>query len=143
MTSLVSYPPAPAMTGMRPLASSARISTIRVRSASESVGLSPVVPTGTRKWVPASICRRPRRRTAASSTLPLRVNGVTNAVPHPVNGVLILALSSKRDHDSTKTDQLLQNTINHKGHKVTKTSGGSRDALHAQHILHREPTATP
>ena len=27
--------------------------------------------------------------TAASSTLPVRVNGVTSAVPHPVNFVLI------------------------------------------------------
>ena len=71
ITSLVSYPPAPARIGTRPSASSTRISTIRSRSASVSVGLSPVVPTGTRKWMPASICRRPSRRTAASSRLPL------------------------------------------------------------------------
>ena len=60
------------------------------RSAGVSVGFSPVVPIGTRKCTPASICRRPSRRTAASSRLPLLVNGVTSAVPHPVNGVLIL-----------------------------------------------------
>src|SRR5580765_1176408 len=39
--------------------------------------------------MPASIWRRPRRRTAASSRSPLFVNGVISAVPTPVNGVLI------------------------------------------------------
>src|ERR1017187_8118539 len=62
---------------------------MRSRSRGVSVGFSPVVPHGTRKWTPASICRRPRRRTAASSRSPLFVNGVTNAVPTPVHCVLI------------------------------------------------------
>ena len=35
--------------------------------------------------MPASICRRPSRRTAASSSSPPRVNGETSAVPTPVN----------------------------------------------------------
>src|SRR5437667_248194 len=65
---------------------------MRSRSAAVSVGFSPVVPHGQRKWMPASICRRPSRRTAPSSSAPLRVNGVTSAVPTPVNGVLIGSL---------------------------------------------------
>ena len=56
--------PAPARIGTLPAASSARISTMRRRSGGVSVGFSPVVPQGARKWMPASICRRPRRRTA-------------------------------------------------------------------------------
>src|SRR5436190_11294130 len=63
---------------------------MRSRSASVSVGFSPVVPHGQRKWTPASICRRASRRTAASSRSPLRVNGVTSAVPTPVNDLLIV-----------------------------------------------------
>ena len=43
-------------------ASSSVISTTRRCSARVSVGLSPVVPQGTRKLMPASICRRTRRR---------------------------------------------------------------------------------
>ena len=85
MTSRVSYPPAPASTGTLPAASSTTschdADALVVASAS---GLSPVVPHGTRKWMPASICRRARRLTAASSSAPSRVNGVTSAVPHPV-----------------------------------------------------------
>jgi hypothetical protein len=60
-----------------------------VRSASVSVGLSPVVPQGTRKSMPASIWRRPSRRTLVSSKSPDLVNGVTSAVPTPVNIVAI------------------------------------------------------
>ena len=37
---------------------------MRRRSGGVSVGFSPVVPQGARKWMPASICRRPSRRTA-------------------------------------------------------------------------------
>ena len=55
-------------------------------------GLSPVVPQGTRKCTPPSICRRARRRTAASSSAPSRVNGVTSAVPTPVQGCLMVGL---------------------------------------------------
>src|SRR5215467_7757157 len=85
ITSCVLYPPAPASTGTLPLASSRLISTTRRCSACVSVGLSPVVPQGTRKLMPAWICRRTRRRSVASSRERSRWNGVTNAVPHPVN----------------------------------------------------------
>src|SRR5215467_13842355 len=88
--SFVLYPPQPARIGTWPLASSTRISTIRIRSDNSSVGFSPVVPSGTRKWIPLSIWRRPSLRTACSSSSPLFVNGVTSAVPAPVNAVLII-----------------------------------------------------
>ena len=61
------------------------ISTTRRCSARVSVGLSPVVPQGTRKLMPASICRRTSLRSVASSSDRSRRNGVTSAVPHPVN----------------------------------------------------------
>src|SRR5262249_50306964 len=70
---------------VRPFASSSVISTTRKCSARVRVGLSPVVPQGTRKLMPASICRRTRRRSVVSSNARSRVNGVTKAVPHPVN----------------------------------------------------------
>ena len=47
-----------------PRASATTSSTTRTCSASVSVGTSPVVPHGTRKWMPRSICRRARRETA-------------------------------------------------------------------------------
>src|SRR5262245_14975650 len=84
--------------GTCPPTSATRSSTMRTRSASVKVGLSPVVPTGTRKWMPASTCRRPSRRTAASSRLPVLVNGVTRAVPQPVNGVLMFDLVLDTQH---------------------------------------------
>ena len=68
-----------------PAASSTVISTTRRCSARVSVGLSPVVPQGTRKSMPASIWRRTRSRSVASSSDRSRRNGVTSAVPHPVN----------------------------------------------------------
>ena len=49
------------------------------------VDASPVVPQGTRTSIPPSTWRRTRRRSAASSRSPLRVNGVTSAVPAPAN----------------------------------------------------------
>ena len=57
---------------------------MRMRSASVSVGFSPVVPHGTRKWMPASICRRAEPAHGPLVELPDRVNGVTSAVPTPV-----------------------------------------------------------
>ena len=52
-----------------------------------SVGLSPVVPTGTRPLVPSAICQSTRSRNAFSSTEPF-LNGVTSAVNDPRNLVL-------------------------------------------------------
>ena len=55
---------------------------------------SPVVPQGTRKSIPASICRRTNFRSAASSSDPSLRKGVTNAVPQPVN---IISLLTEQD----------------------------------------------
>src|SRR5262245_49831871 len=79
---------------MAPLASSTTSSTTRSFSLWLSVGASPVVPHGDRKWTPASICRRARRLTPASSTEPSFLKGVTRAVPTPENGVRISELLS-------------------------------------------------
>ena len=70
------------------------------RSSSESVGLSPVVPHGTRKCTPPSICRCASRRTARSSIDPSRANGVTSAVPQPVQ---FISCSSARVCHSSRT----------------------------------------
>src|SRR5580698_294645 len=86
MTWAVLLPPAPATTGtFVRRASSIVISTTRRCSAALSVGLSPVVPQGTRKLIPAPIWRCTSRRSAFSSSERSRRNGVTSAVPHPVN----------------------------------------------------------
>ena len=52
-----------------------------------SVGLSPVVPTGTRPLVPSAICHSTRPRNASSSTEPF-LKGVTRAVNDPRKLVL-------------------------------------------------------
>src|SRR6202047_1560744 len=82
MASLVELEPAPAITGTLPLASSTHHSTTRLCSSWLTVGLSPVVPTGTRPWVPSAICQLTRPRKAASSSEPF-LNGVTKAVNEP------------------------------------------------------------
>src|SRR5262249_14938568 len=71
----------------RPFASSMHHSTTRLCSSWLRVGLSPVVPTGTRPWVPSAICQLTNPRKAASSTEPF-LNGVTRAVNEPLNVVL-------------------------------------------------------
>src|SRR5207244_579762 len=50
-------------------------------------GLSPVVPTGTRPWVPSASCQETSARKAASSSEPF-LNGVTKAVKEPRKFVL-------------------------------------------------------
>src|SRR5690348_5002040 len=87
MASLVELEPAPATTGTRPLASSMHHSTTRLCSSWLKVGLSPVVPTGTRPFVPSAICQPTRERNAASSSDPF-LNGVTSAVKEPRKLVL-------------------------------------------------------
>src|ERR1700754_5307472 len=88
MASLVELEPAPATTGTRPLTSSMHHSTTRLCSSWLTVGLSPVVPTGTRPWVPSAICQLTSERNAASSTEPF-LNGVTKAVNEPRKFVLV------------------------------------------------------
>src|SRR5439155_16198678 len=85
--SLVELEPAPAITGTRPLAYSMHHSTSRLYSSWLRVGLSPVVPTGTRPWVPSEICQFTSERNAASSSEPF-LKGVTRAVNDPLNLVL-------------------------------------------------------
>src|ERR1700712_1390890 len=87
MASLVEFEPAPAITGTRPAASSIHHSTARLCSSWLSVGLSPVVPTGTRPWVPSAICHPTSARKAASSSDPF-LKGVTRAVKEPRKLVL-------------------------------------------------------
>src|SRR5947199_10600672 len=87
MASLVEFEPAPAITGTRPLASSTHHSTTRLCSSWLTVGLAPVVPTGTSPWVPSAICQFTSARNAASSSDPF-LNGVTKAVNDPRKCVL-------------------------------------------------------
>src|SRR5689334_25095906 len=93
MASLVELEPAPATTGTRPRASSMHHSTTSWCSSCESVGLSPVVPTGTRPLVPSAICQSTRSRNAFSSSEPL-LNGVTSAVNEPLKLVLTVMIRS-------------------------------------------------
>src|SRR5262245_27846160 len=61
-------------------------STTRLCSSWLSVGLSPVVPTGTSPWVPSDICQFTSERNAASSSEPF-LKGVSRAVNDPLNFV--------------------------------------------------------
>src|SRR5262245_12798193 len=97
MASSVEFEPLPATTGTRPLASSTHHSTTRLCSSCDSVGLSPVVPTGTKPLVPSAICQATRARKAFSSSAPSLLNGVTSAVNDPrklVLAVMVLVLQS-------------------------------------------------
>src|SRR5437867_13213492 len=79
-------------------------------SSCERVGLSPVVPTGTKPAVPSAICQSTRARKAFSSSAPLP-KGVTNAVTEPrklVLAVMMRSSESSRDNEPMPycTDQL-------------------------------------
>src|SRR6202048_2996351 len=87
MPSWVELEPAPAITGTRPMASSMHHSTTRLCSSWLTVGLSPVVPTGTRPLVPSEICQLTSDRKAASSSEPC-LKGVTKEVKEPRNFVM-------------------------------------------------------
>src|SRR5512135_87379 len=93
MASWVELEPAPATTGTRPSAWSMHHSTTCLCSSCDSVGLSPVVPTGTRPLVPSAICQSTRSRKAFSSSEPF-LNGVTSAVKEPRNSVLAVMARS-------------------------------------------------
>src|SRR5919197_3402872 len=84
IASAVELEPAPAITGTRFFVVSTQISTTRLCSSCESVGLSPVVPTATRPCVPWAICHSTKRAKALSSTAPFR-KGVISAVKDPLN----------------------------------------------------------
>ena len=58
----VLFEPQPAMTGTLPPATSTAVATRSAHSSSVRVGVSPVVPQGTRPEMPAAICRSHRLR---------------------------------------------------------------------------------
>src|SRR5690349_11059731 len=70
-------------------------STTFLCSSCESVGLSPVVPTGTSPLVPSVICQSTMLRKASSSTPPF-LKGVTSAVNDPRKLVLAAMTRSLR-----------------------------------------------
>jgi hypothetical protein len=84
MASSVLFEPVPAITLIRPAACWQTMSITRLCSSCDSVGLSPVVPTGHRPCVPSATCQSTSFFSAASSTRPLR-NGVTMATVSPAN----------------------------------------------------------
>src|SRR5262249_11981439 len=67
-------------------------STTFLCSSCDSVGLSPVVPTGTNPLVPSEICHSTMSRKAFSSSEPF-LNGVTSAVKEPRK--LVLAVMAR------------------------------------------------
>src|SRR5512143_1436677 len=81
--SAVEFEVAPATIGTRRATTSMVISMTRSHSSRVSVGVSPVVPHGTRKSIFDSTCQATSERRAFSSTEPSPRNGVTIAVPHP------------------------------------------------------------
>src|SRR5262249_2718363 len=87
IASAVELEPAPAITGARPRACSMHHSTTCWCSLCESVGLSPVVPTGTSPLVPSASCQSTSPRNASSSSEPF-LKGVTSAVNEPWKLVL-------------------------------------------------------
>src|SRR6202035_5393800 len=90
--SRVEFEPAPATTGTRPLTAATHHSTTCLCSAWLKVGLSPVVPTGTRPLVPSAICHSTRARNAFSSSEPF-LKGVRGAVNDPWS--LVVAVISR------------------------------------------------
>src|SRR6478609_231739 len=95
MASAVEFEPEPAITGTRPSDWSMHHSTTCLCSSCDRVGLSPVVPTGTRPLVPSEICQSTMSRNAFSSTEPF-LNGVTSAVKEPRK--LVLAVMARLLH---------------------------------------------
>ena len=79
-----SWSPVPGITRALPAAVSTTSAMTRSCSSCESVGDSPVVPTGLIVGVPAPMCHSTRASRAASSTAPSR-NGVTRATVQPAN----------------------------------------------------------
>src|SRR5882757_6846907 len=85
-TSSVHSAPVPISTGTRPAACLTTISTICRRSSGVTLKNSPVLPSGIRPWMPSSIWKSTRRRSAASSTFfPSEVKGVIRTVYVPRN----------------------------------------------------------
>jgi len=84
IASAVEFDPVPAITWIRPEAASTTAAITRSCSSCESVGDSPVVPTGQTVGVPWAMCHSTSFRSAGSSTEPSR-NGVIKATLQPAN----------------------------------------------------------
>src|SRR3712207_2870139 len=76
--------PVPAMTGILPFVTLTTVLMTRRSSASVIEGVSPVVPQGTRPWMPCSIWNSTSPSSASTSTSPF-LKGVTSAVNAPLN----------------------------------------------------------
>src|SRR5437588_7491819 len=108
--------PAPAITFARPRATSIVNPITRASSSSVIVALSPVVPQGTSKRTPPSICRSTRARMRSSSIAPSDLNGVTKAVAHPrIQSSFIVISSSSlnrhRDSEAQRSKKLHLNLL--------------------------------
>src|SRR4028119_546260 len=80
----VLFEPVPATTGTRPFATLTTVLMTRRSSSSVMAGVSPVVPQGTRPWMPLWIWNSTIPSRASTSTSPF-LNGVTRAVNAPLN----------------------------------------------------------
>src|SRR5579863_5463257 len=87
--SAVALDVAPATIGTRPSVTSMVTSTTRSHSSLLSVGVSPVVPQGTRKPIPETTCHSTNSRRRFSSKLWSALNGVIKAVPHPLRFIIL------------------------------------------------------
>src|SRR5215204_374227 len=76
--------PEPAITGTRPWATLTTVLMTRRSSSSVMAGVSPVVPQGTRPWMPLWIWNSTIPSKASTSTSPF-LKGVTRAVNAPLN----------------------------------------------------------
>src|SRR4028119_1735307 len=80
----VELEPVPAITGTRPFVTRTTVSMTSRSSLSLMAGVSPVVPQGTRPWMPFCIWNSTMPSRASTSTSPF-LNGVTRAVNAPLN----------------------------------------------------------
>src|SRR3954471_22589022 len=103
--SRVEFDVAPATIGTRPFTTSMVMSMTRSHSSWESVGVSPVVPQGTRKSILDSTCHSTNPRKDFSSIEPSDLNGVTSAVPHPRNFNISTSLSSETKQSQSQNQK--------------------------------------
>src|ERR671911_2220049 len=90
--------PEPATTGTLPFATLTTVFMTRRSSSSVMAGVSPVVPQGTRPWMPPWIWNSTMPSKASTSTSPL-LKGVTRAVNAPLNiSLLQLEIPVQNSH---------------------------------------------
>src|SRR5712692_7237770 len=87
-------PPAPAKMDTRPPAALTTAAVTALRSEPERVADSPVVPQGTRKSIPCSICQSTSLSRAPKSIRPFSSKGVIRAVPHPLHSTRALVAAA-------------------------------------------------